>query len=117
LGIALAYFGKEMPKLVIGSISGVNGIIAIAYAMLNNPLKNIQKSVVDLVQIETAFTGFIWELNVNNAYIQSQYVSKGVLSDADISRTMSQITAAVTHTMQMVEQYTEPPKQKDEPSK
>jgi hypothetical protein len=62
--------------------------------------------MANLVQIETAFTSFIWELNLNGTYIQSQYVAEGVLQDKDIAKTVSRIEGAMGLAMNLVSVYT-----------
>jgi IPT/TIG domain len=63
--------------------------------------------VTRLVQVETAFTSFIWELNLNGTYIQSQYVAEGILSDHDIASTVTRIEGAMHLAMDLVARYTE----------
>jgi hypothetical protein len=57
--------------------------------------------------LETAFTNFIWQLNLNGAYIQSQYASDGKLTDYEISQTVQRMEESMTLTMNQVAVYTE----------
>jgi hypothetical protein len=74
--------------------------------LIHDPLERIQRSIANLVQIETAFTSFIWELNLNNTYIQSQYVANGKLSDESIESTIRRIDDSLNLTMNLVSIFT-----------
>jgi hypothetical protein len=63
--------------------------------------------MANLVQVETAFTSFIWELNLNGTYIQSKYVAKGESHDEDIKQTVDRIEGAMNLAMILVAVYTE----------
>jgi hypothetical protein len=56
-----------------------------------------------LVQLETAFTNFIWELNLNSTYIQSLYVANGRLTDTSIAKTIERMEHAMMLTVKTVQ--------------
>jgi len=75
--------------------------------LVREPMNRIQNAMANLVQMETTFTNFIWELNLNGTYIQSQYVNQGILEDKDIAWTIERIEGAMEATMELVSIYTE----------
>jgi hypothetical protein len=105
-GIATALISQELGTRVMGALAGLGGLATILVEMINSPLDRIQNAMANLVQIETAFTSFIWELNLNGTYIQSQYVAEGVLADDEIGRTVKRIEDAMTLAMNQVSVYT-----------
>ncbi len=90
-----------------GGLAGLGGLAGVAYQLVKEPLNRIQNSMANLVQLETAFTSFIWELNLNGTYIQSQYIANGILGDKDIAQTVERIEKAMNLTMNLVAVYAE----------
>jgi len=89
-----------------GFFTFLGGIGAIMYNFFSHPLRRIQNAMASLAQIETAFTNFIWVLNLNGAYIQSRYVADGKLTDYEISRTTHRLEQSMTATMKQLAKYT-----------
>ncbi|MEJ2263230.1 MAG: HEAT repeat domain-containing protein [Anaerolineales bacterium] len=106
LGGLYVSFTQEGQR-VAGALVGLGGLAGVVTLLINDPLNRIQNSMANLVQLETAFTSFIWELNLNGTYIQSQYVAEGVLWDSDVSQTVKRIQDAMNLTMNQVAIYTE----------
>ncbi len=106
-GVAIAIVSEELASRFIGFFSGLGGVGAIVTIFLKDPLKRIQNAMGDLVQIQTAFTGFVWDLNLNGTYIQSQYVAEGILTDYDIRQTTNRIAASIDKTMNLIQVYAE----------
>jgi hypothetical protein len=75
--------------------------------LIRDPLDRIQNAMANLVHVETAFTSFIWELNLNGTYIQSVYVKNGKLKDDEIAETGQRIENAMETTMRQVSIHTE----------
>ena len=71
-GTITALISQELATRVIGGLAGLGGLAGILVEMIKSPLDRIQNAMANLVQIETAFTSFIWELNLNGTFIQSQ---------------------------------------------
>lgn len=92
---------------VAGALVGLGGFAGVITLLVNDPLNRIQNSLSNLVQLEAAFTSFIWELNLNSTYIQSQYVNKGLLLEEDVANTLSRIEGAMDFTMNQVAVYTD----------
>jgi hypothetical protein len=93
--------------MIGGGIFSALGVIGVISSFLTNPLDRIQNAVANLVQVETAFLGYIWQLNLNSTYIQSRYVTTGELLDADITNTLQKIEGAMFKTMGLVSEFTE----------
>ncbi|MGK7873156.1 MAG: IPT/TIG domain-containing protein [Xenococcaceae cyanobacterium] len=106
-GVIIGVFNEDVGARWIGGVSGVLGGTSIVTQLIRDPLNRIQNAMADLIQLETAFTSFIWELNLNGTYIQSQYVSKGELADSDINQTVNRIEQAMNSAMNLVSVYTE----------
>jgi|GEM_PF-5055827 len=106
-GVIIAVSSEELGARFIGLFSGLGGIAAIVTIFLKDPLKRIQNAMGDLVQIQTAFTGFVWDLNLNATYIQSQYVAEGILTDYDIRQTTRRIADSIDKTMHLIQVYAE----------
>ncbi|MEM7028695.1 MAG: hypothetical protein AAF629_03800 [Chloroflexota bacterium] len=112
VGLGILVFGLIMALTVdgaqvAGALVSLGGFAGVIVMLIRDPLNRIQNAMSKLVQIETAFTSFIWELNLNSTYIQSQYVAQGILSDDDIGQTVKRIEDAMTTTMTQVAFYTE----------
>lgn len=106
IGLIMVMNGDNITKLV-GFLSSMGGLLGVFRLMIHDPLDRIQNSMSDLVQLEAAFTSFIWELNLNSTYIQSQYVAKGELSNDDIAQTVDRIEGAMQLTLHLVQAHTE----------
>jgi hypothetical protein len=87
-GVAVAIFTIDPWTRLAGALTGLGGLSGVIVELIRNPLDSIQNSLEKLVKTETVFTNFIWELNLNGAYIQSRYVANGILSDVDIEQTV-----------------------------
>jgi hypothetical protein len=92
---------------VVGFLAGLGGLAGLVTQMIKAPIDRVQHAMANLVQIETAFTSFIWELNLNGTYIQSQYVAEGVLTDSEIAQTVGRIEDAMHLAMNLVAVYTQ----------
>jgi len=92
---------------VAGALAGIGGFAGVISLLINDPLNRIQNSLSNLVQLEAAFTSFIWELNLNSTYIQSQYVAEGILREEDVAETLGRIEGAMDFTMSQVATYTD----------
>jgi HEAT repeat protein len=106
-GLAVVMFSNEGSTRLAGAFAGLGGFFSILLELIRNPIAQIQNAMTRLVQIETAFTSFIWELNLNGTYIQSQYVARGVLTNEEIGTTVSRIEDAMSLAMNLVATYTE----------
>jgi len=106
-GLLIAIRSQDAATQVAGILAGLGGFGGVIVQLVKNPLDRIQNAMANLVQIETAFTSFIWELNLNGTYIQSQYVAEGILTDDDIAQTISRIENAMNLTMDQVAVYTD----------
>jgi hypothetical protein len=106
LGTLTALISQELSTQVLGALAGLGGLAGILVEMIRSPLERIQNAMADLVQIETAFTSFIWELNLNGTFIQSQYVAEGKLEEYEISETVKRIEDAMILAMNQVSVYT-----------
>ena len=104
-GVLAVIFGKEDPQRLAGVFALFGGVAGIIASFITDPLDRIQNAMSRLVQLEAAFTSFVWELNLNSTYIQSQYVAKGILSDDDIARTVGRLQEAMSLTLNMVQTY------------
>lgn len=92
---------------VAGALVGVGGFAGVIGLLINDPLNRIQNSLSNLVQLEAAFTSFIWELNLNSTYIQSQYVAEGILREEDVAEALSRMEGAMDFAMSQVATYTD----------
>jgi hypothetical protein len=98
-GVAVAIFTSDPWTRLAGALTGLGGLSGVIVELIRNPLDSIQKSLEKLVRTETVFTNFIWELNLNGAYIQSRYVANGILSDVDIEQTVGRMKNALALAM------------------
>jgi hypothetical protein len=119
VGLAVVFFGvwlsltsETMASQFAGIIATVGGFGGIVVQLIQNPINRIQKAISNLVQMDTAFTSFIWELNLNSTFIQSSYVADGDLTEGEISNTSERIEKAMQSTMNLVSIFTEEGKQR-----
>ncbi len=105
-GLAASFLGHESATKFLGTMTALGAFGGLIVQLIHDPLERIQRSIANLVQIETAFTSFIWELNLNNTYIQSQYVANGKLSDESIESTIRRIDDSLNLTMNLVSIFT-----------
>jgi len=104
-GVIISVASQELGGRVTGVLAGLGGLAAILTQFLKDPLERIQRAMADLVQVQTAFTSFVWELNLNGTYIQSQYVAEGKLTDFDLRQTIGRIDHAMERTMHLIQVY------------
>jgi HEAT repeat protein len=107
VGLFISITTDNMATRVAGALAGLGGFVGVIAQLIRQPLERIQNAMANLVQVETAFTSFIWELNLNGTYIQSKYVAKGELYDEDIKQTVDRIEGAMNLAMNLVAVYTE----------
>ena len=111
-GTLTSLFSNELGSRLLGALAGLGGLVGVIVQLINTPLDRIQNAMANLVQIETAFTSFIWELNLNGTYIQSQYVAEGILTNDEITQTVNRIENAMSLAMNLVAVYTEEGRQR-----
>lgn len=114
VGIFTSLFNAESGARLTGALTGLGGLAGVLAQLIFNPLDRIQKAMTDLVQLETAFMSFIWELNLNGTYIQSQYVAEGILTEEEIAKTIARIEGAMNLTMSLVSTHTGVAKSREE---
>lgn len=110
-GLYFSMRGQAEASRVVGALSALGGFAGMIALLVKAPLDRIQTAMANLVHVETAFTSFIWSLNLNGTFIQSRYVKNGRLEESEIGFTAGQIEAAMEQTMGLVSTYTE----EDEP--
>jgi hypothetical protein len=104
-GVWIALTADDTTARLAGGGASLGGFITLAVQIVREPLVRIQNAVNRLVQVETAFASFIWELNLNGTYIQSQYVHEGILTDDEIAATVDRIEGAMQLAMDLVTRY------------
>ncbi len=107
VALLVAMTSEAAAARVAAGLAAAGGIAGVAYHLVRRPLDAIQNAMSNLVQMQTAFTSFIWELNLNGTFIQSRYVDQGILDDASIDVTAGRIERAMEMTMDLVSTYTE----------
>jgi hypothetical protein len=108
VGIYLATQKSAAPaQQFFGLFASIGGVAGIITLLIKGPLNDIQNSIANLVQLETAFTNFIWELNLNSTYIQSEYVQEGVIGNDVVAATIERMDGAMSNTINLIAQYTE----------
>jgi hypothetical protein len=111
-GVVTSLISQDVTTRLLGGLAGIGGLAGVIVQLINSPLDRIQNAMANLVQLETAFTSFIWELNLNGTYIQSQYVAEGILTNEEINQTVSRIESAMSLAMNLVAVYTEEGRQR-----
>ncbi len=112
-GLYLAFNGQPgSAEKFFGLFASIGGIAGIITLLIKGPLNDIQNSIANLVQLETAFTSFIWELNLNSTYIQSQYVQEGVIANDVVAATIDRMESAMSTAMNVIALYTEKGRQR-----
>jgi hypothetical protein len=98
-GVTVAIFWSDPWARLAGALSGLGGLSGVIIELIRDPLDRIQMTLEKLVKTETVFTNFIWELNLNGAFIQSRYVSNGILTDGEIAHTAERMKNALTQAL------------------
>ena len=111
-GLYFSIMGDAAATRILGGLAAIGGLSGVVYQLVRDPLDRIQNANSNMVQMETAFTSFIWELNLNGTFIQSAYVNNGELSKDEINRTDKRIEEAMKQTMSLVSIFTEQGKQR-----
>lgn len=111
-GVLTSLLSQDAATRLVGGLTGIGGLAGVIVQLIRNPLDRIQNAMANLVQLETAFTSFIWELNLNGTYIQSQYVAEGILTNDEIAQTVGRIENAMSLAMNLVAVYTEEGRQR-----
>jgi len=109
MGLYVSMNSKTDANRVVGVLASLGGFTGMIALLIRDPLDRIQNAMADLVHVETAFTGFIWELNLNGTFIQSAYVKNGKLKDEEIAETAQRIENAMEVSMRQVSLHTEQP--------
>ncbi|MCB9135418.1 MAG: hypothetical protein H6636_08325 [Anaerolineales bacterium] len=107
VGILISMTNESPGLQALGGLSSVGGFGWVIFQLVNAPLDRIQNAMANLVQLETAFINYIWELNLNGTYIQSRYVSEGKLQSDEIKSTTERIEKSMQLTMNLVARHTE----------
>ena len=107
VGIVIGLTNNNPGIQALGGLSAVGGFGWVIFQLINAPLDRIQNAMANLVQLETAFINYIWELNLNGTYIQSRYVSEGKLQSDEIKNTVERIEKSMQLTMNLVSRHTE----------
>jgi hypothetical protein len=107
VGLFVSVRSQDDASRVIGALSAMGGFAGMIALLVRAPLEHIQNAMARLVHVETAFTGFIWELNLAGTFIQSRYVKNGILADEEIKFTVRQIEDAMELSMRQVSLHTE----------
>ena len=105
-GVLLGFTGEGTATRVAGALSALGGFTGVLVQLVRNPMARIQNSMGRLVQMVTAFTGYIWKLNLNGTFIQSRYVAAGILTTEEVSSTLERIQHNTEATLNMVARYT-----------
>ena len=111
-GVRLSIISESGTSQFAGVVAAMGGFGGVVYQLIRDPINRIQKANSNLVQMETAFTSFIWELNLNSTFIQSSYVDDGDLAEQEIFDTARRIENAMRSTMNLVSVFTEEGKQR-----
>lgn len=106
-GFMMSMLNQDMATRLTAALTSAGGLAGIIFQLVRRPLDRIQNSMSNLVQMETAFTSFIWEQGLNGTYIQSKYVSQGKLSNDDIDETISRSQKTMSLTMELVSIHSE----------
>lgn len=104
-GLYLLLFSTDAQLRFAGGSVSIASFFGLVVAFVREPLDRIQQAMNRLVQLETAFTSFIWELNLNGTFIQSQYVARGRLESAEIAETVERVESAMRLSMELVSTY------------
>jgi len=107
VGLYVSLNSESGASQSVGALSAIGGFTGMIALLIRDPLDRIQNSMANLVHVETAFTSFIWELNLNGTYVQSLYVKKGKLADKEIAETAQRIEKSMESTMHQVAVHTE----------
>ncbi len=107
VGLYVSLNSEGGASRAVGAVSAIGGFTGMLALLIRDPLDRIQNSMANLVHVETAFTSFIWELNLNGTYVQSLYVKKGKLADKEIAETAQRIEKSMESTMHQVSVHTE----------
>lgn len=107
VGFSVAIFSETSNTRLMGLLAGMGGLAGVIRQLIKDPLDRIQNAMANLVQMEAAFTTMMWELNLNQTFIQSRYVANGHLTFDEIQTTVDRVEKAMQNAMQLVETYTE----------
>ena len=107
LGLYVSMNSQTNANRVVGVLASLGGFMGMIALLIRDPLDRIQNAMANLVHVETAFTSFIWELNLNGTFIQSVYVKNGKLKDEEIAETAQRIENAMEVSMRQVSVHTE----------
>jgi hypothetical protein len=112
-GVYVALFGGAGGE-VWGSMLGVGGLASAVSMFYTAPMDRIAQSVRDLIQLETAFLGYIRVIGEIDSGFQWHYIetmdSKGTSGNTDISLRVKSATDQMKEimgtTMELIEKYT-----------
>lgn len=107
LGAIIAIFGISNPvQLIAGGASMLAGIATVLLNFARGPVKIVQKALADLVQVETAFIGYIRRTGLASFVFLREYIQKEKPAD---NRTLElcnqQMNEAAKDTLALIELY------------
>jgi hypothetical protein len=88
-------------------VAGLGGLTGVIFYLVRDPLNRIQNAMSNLAQIETAFNTYIWEMNLSDTFIQSQYLANGILTEDEIAQTTRKVEGVSCSTLNQIETFTE----------
>lgn len=108
-GVYFALFGtagKEVWGTILGVSGGLGSLVSLFYT---TPLDKISRSVNNLIQLETAFLGYIRVVGEVDSAFQWQYIetmggSEGHTSDV-LAETTKHMKDMMGHTMNLIDRY------------
>ena len=100
--------GKQAWGVLLGGVGGLASAVSIFYTA---PLDKIAQSIKDLIQLETAFLGYIRMIGEVDSAFQWQYIelmdTRQVGALSDVTRdTVQAVQEMMSHTMELVDRYT-----------
>ncbi|MFQ5812961.1 MAG: hypothetical protein ACE5I2_07215 [Anaerolineae bacterium] len=109
VGVYFALFGtagKEVWGTILGVSGGLGSLVSLFYT---TPLDKISRSVNNLIQLETAFLGYIRVVGEVDSAFQWQYIetmdgSGGHISDV-LAETTKHMKETMTYTMDLIDRY------------
>ncbi len=107
VGLVGGLFADNIGTRLAAVVAGLGGITGVVFYLVRDPLNRIQNSMSNLAQVETAFNSYIWELNLSDTYIQSQYLAHGLLTEDEIAQTSERVNGVSSATLNQIESYTE----------
>ena len=100
--------GFETFERFVGIGTAAGSLLTLLLLFYKDPIKNIHRSVTDLVEVNVVFLGYVRQINQIDATFKQLFLAKARFGVPDMQQTVEQIQTSVQRTLEEVKGYLKP---------